>query len=140
MAQQNKPQQAPGEVIAPDRYIVKLRDNLKDPTAAANALARRHGFVVGHVYRRVLRGFSARMSRAVMRMLERNPEVAYIEPDRKFYAIAQTLPTGVDRMDAGPEFTGGEVNADIAIIDTGIDLTHPDLNVVRSTDCAGFGG
>jgi len=140
MARQNNPQQTPGEVIAPDRYIVRLRDDVKDPPAAASELARRHGFVVGHVYRRVLRGFSARMSRAVKRMLERNPEVAYIEPDRKFYAIAQTLPTGVDRMDAGPEFTGGEVNADIAIIDTGIDLTHPDLNLAGSTDCAGFGG
>jgi subtilisin len=80
------------------------------------------------------------MLRAVARILKRQSEVAYIEPDRKFYAIAQTLSTGVDRMEAGPEFTDSDVVADLAIIDTGIDLTHPDLNVAGSTNCARFGG
>ena len=142
MAQAKNPQHTKGEVIAPERYIVRLRDSVQDPPAAARELARRHGFVVGHVYRRVLRGFSARMTRAVVQNLERNAEVAYIEPDRKYYAIGQTLPTGVDRIDAEPELTGSgdNVDVDIAIIDTGIDLDHPDLNVVGSTNCARFGG
>ncbi|UCD80046.1 MAG: S8 family serine peptidase [Desulfobacterales bacterium] len=140
IAQRDKPRQITEQVVAPDRYIVRLRDYVQDPPAAAHDLARRHRFAVGHVYRRVLRGFSARMPQAVARILERHPDVAYIEPDRKYYAIAQTLPTGVDRMDAGPEFTSSDVDADIAIIDTGIDLTHPDLNVAGSTNCALFGG
>ena len=49
-------------------------------------------------------------------------------------AFAQTVPTGVNRVDGDLSSTKsgnafGSVNADIAIIDTGIDLDHPDLNV-----------
>ena len=48
------------------------------------------------------------------------------------------MPTGVDRVDREISSTVsgnriGAVDADIAIIDTGIDLTHPDLNVYRDT-------
>jgi subtilisin family serine protease len=42
----------------------------------------------------------------------------------------------VDRIDAeGQAASGGDV--DVAIIDTGIDLDHPDLHVVGSTNCTG---
>ena len=126
--------------IAPDRYIVVFRDYVEDYPAVARALGARHRFSVGHVYRRVLKGFSARLPAAIKQILERHPDIAYIEPDRRFYAIAQTLPTGVDRMDAGPEVTESDVNVDIAIIDTGIDLHHPDLNVFRSVNCSSFRG
>jgi subtilisin len=44
------------------------------------------------------------------------------------------LPTGINRVDAGlsPARSGdgiGSVNADIAILDTGIDFSHRDLNI-----------
>jgi len=60
--------------------------------------------------------------------LNRNPKIAYIEPDGQVQ-ITQTLPWGVDRIDAevvhqyGNKGTGVKV----AIIDTGIDYNHPDL-------------
>jgi len=62
------------------------------------------------------------------------PEVDYVEPDIKVKAFAQSLPTGIDRVDADLSSAksgdgGGAVNVDIAILDTGIDLSHPDLNV-----------
>jgi len=43
-------------------------------------------------------------------------------------------------MDAELRFTGIDADVDIAIIDTGIDLDHPDLTVAGSTNCARFGG
>lgn len=140
-AQPDDAGQAPGGALGAKRYIVKFRDNVQDHPALARLLERRHRFAAEHVYRRVLKGFSARFPLAVKRILERHPDVAYIEPDRRFYAIAQTIPTGVDRIEAdlGLPNPGG-VDADIAIIDSGLDLDHPDLNVVISTDCAGFGG
>src|SRR5262249_11441352 len=35
--------------------------------------------------------------------------------------------------------TDTRVNVDVAVIDTGVDLTHPDLNVADGTDCTGIG-
>jgi subtilisin len=45
------------------------------------------------------------------------------------YAIAQSQPWGIDRVDADTAHANGETGngADIAIIDTGIDSDHPDL-------------
>ena len=53
------------------------------------------------------------------------------------------MPTGVDRIDADLNATANIdgtdqwVNVDIAIIDTGIDPKHPDLNVFRHVRCTG---
>jgi hypothetical protein len=54
---------------------------------------------------------------------------------------AQVLPTGVDRVDGELSSTvsgngSGSVDVDIAIIDTGIVLSHPDLNVVGGVNCS----
>ncbi|MGI0042908.1 MAG: S8 family serine peptidase, partial [Nitrososphaeraceae archaeon] len=72
--------------------------------------------------------------------LRNDPRVAHIEPDQKVYALnhMQTLPTGVDRIDGDLSYTkagdgsGSVPVVDVAILDTGIDLTHPDLNVYRA--------
>ena len=40
LAQTKNPRTAKGEVIAPDRYIVRLRDDIKDPAAVSRDLAR----------------------------------------------------------------------------------------------------
>ena len=51
-------------------------------------------------------------------------------------AFAQTLPKGINRVDGdlSPTKSGdgsGSVNSDIAILDTGIDTSHPDLLVYK---------
>ena len=49
------------------------------------------------------------------------------------------MPTGIQRVDAASTIILQQyivlesVDADIAIIDSGIDLDHPDLNVYRNT-------
>jgi subtilisin family serine protease len=69
--------------------------------------------------------------------LSHDPRVAYIEPNQQVFLFQQDIPTGIDRIDAEPgaarkpQFNASApVDADIAIIDTGIDIDHPDLNVV----------
>src|SRR4029453_2735503 len=62
--------------------------------------------------------------------------------DRPVYATAQSLPTGVDRIQGDVSSTvsgdgAGSVDLDVAVIDTGIDLDHPDLNVVGGKSCLG---
>ncbi|WP_158056688.1 S8 family peptidase [Halorussus halophilus] len=61
--------------------------------------------------------------------LERNPNIRYVEENGTMHALAQDLPWGIDRVDADITNANGEVGsgADIAIIDTGIDDDHPDL-------------
>ena len=63
------------------------------------------------------------------------PGVDWVEQDRRVRAAAQTLPTGINRADADLSPTAGingvdnRVAADVAVIDTGVSLNHPDLNV-----------
>lgn len=70
--------------------------------------------------------------------LANRDDIRYIEDPVRYEAIAQTIPWGIDRIDADvvhgtdsstdtdddPETGAG---ADVAIIDTGIDRTHSDL-------------
>ncbi len=63
------------------------------------------------------------------------------------HATAQTTPTGINRADADASPTAAingvdqRVNVDVAVIDTGVDLDHPDLNVYRAgaKNCALLG-
>jgi len=69
--------------------------------------------------------------------LREDPRVIAIEPDRIVVAFAQEIPTGIDRIDAdlnplaNIDGIDERVDVDIAILDTGIDENHPDLNVVE---------
>jgi len=119
---------------AQQRYIVVL----KSP-ATPDAVLGRHGLAARHVYRHALRGFTASLTPQRLSRLKADPTVALVERDIPIFATQQTLPTGVDRIGAdanslaridGIDGDGERVDVDIAILDTGIDLDHPDLNVV----------
>ncbi|WP_458188882.1 S8 family serine peptidase [Haladaptatus sp. NG-WS-4] len=78
---------------------------------------------------------AGRFSRQAIEALERRPDVRYIERDGKYRGGGQTLPWGVDRIDANKTsnagFTGS--GAHIAVIDSGIDKNHPDLQAYLGT-------
>ncbi len=132
----------------PEHYIVVLDDDIiRSIPDVANEMARTHGLTLGHVYRHALKGFSARIPDQRLKVLKRDPRVKRIDADRIIYAMPkppgkgkpgngdntpppQKLTTGVNRIDAELNTTSRPVDVDIAIIDTGIDLDHPDLNVV----------
>lgn len=127
--------QAPGAPV-PGQYIVVLQAGA-NPIAVAN----RHGAAAEHVYSAALNGFAGAVPAGRLRALLRDPQVAWVEQDQVVAAFAQTRPTGVLRVNADLNataniddgFTGDvRVNADIAIIDTGIQLNHPDLYVVAN--------
>jgi subtilisin family serine protease len=119
---------------------------------AVQALEARSGFQAEHVYSAALRGFSARLTARQIAALEDDANVAYIEPDGEMHVVAQTLPWGIDKIDADTSSTlagngtGAISNVNVYIIDTGIG-THRDLNRInhvnfaggRNDDCHGHG-
>lgn len=125
--------QTGGPDFIPGRYIVVLEDGV-----SPSEVARGHGFVPEFVYNHALNGFSGPLSHVALAELKQDSRVLHIEQDQKMYASAQTLPTGIDRIDAEPETSPSSYTGDVtvAIIDTGVDYDHPDLNVVHRVDCA----
>jgi subtilisin family serine protease len=123
-----------------DRYIVVL-----DEGADAAKVASNLGLETGHVYRHALDGFSTRMTPATAATVEALPVVDYVQQDRRVRTAAQTTPTGIDRADADLSPTaaiggnGGDVNVDVAVIDTGVQANHPDLRVTQNKNCSLFG-
>ena len=121
-----------------NQYIVVLKSNTPSGTISSLvSKSRTEGAQVPYVFDRVLRGFTIKVPE--VKFLERisnRSDVAYIEPDLKVKMFEQTLPTGVNRIDgdlsqAKSGDGQGAVNTDIAILDTGISLNHPDLNVYK---------
>jgi subtilisin family serine protease len=127
-------------------YVVVLADSTADPAGTARAHALRFGGAVGHVYRHALRGYSVRLSESAAVALRHLPGVVSVERDQVAYTQAQTVPTGVRRVfaDQNPnlDIDGRDdkrVDVDVAVVDTGVDNDHPDLDVVDAIDCHNYG-
>jgi hypothetical protein len=91
---------------------------------------------LGHVYASALEGFSVSLTKQEFESLSKNPDIK-IYPDR-FVMLAKPIPVPVQPPQSIPygiarvgyaNYTGTHL---AWIIDTGIDLNHPDLNVNTS--------
>ena len=100
------------------------------------------------VFRHALKGYATKLTPGQRRKLAADPAVAAIVPDTVVQLAAQSTPVGIKRVRAtaapathidGIDRTADRVNADIAIIDTGIQAGHPDLNVRGGINCTGEG-
>ena len=122
-------------------YVVVLKGSAGSAEVVARRHASRFGASVTHVYRNALSGYSATLSPGRVAALRADPGVAAVVPDRTLHIQAQTVPTGINRIDGELSSTvsgngSGDVNVDVAIIDTGIGA-NSDLNVVGGTNCVG---
>jgi subtilisin len=128
----------PAEAVA--GHIVVFRETA-DVDSDSRNLAAVYGLQVGMLYRHALKGMAAYIPPGILKRLEQDPRVAYIEPVQTMHLHAQTLPTGIDRINVELNTTANidnvdeGVDVDIAIIDSGVDLDHPDLNVWRYAYC-----
>jgi subtilisin family serine protease len=151
--------------IIPGQYIVVFKDNVANPDSATTEIESKHK--LGHLYsyRRAFKGFTATISDTELNSVKNDPRVAFISEDRIVTALdsnedsvgvfsshgsrmndfkqqrpskpAQVIPTGVARINAvGKANKGAGVN--VAVIDTGIDLKHPDLaaNIAGGVNCS----
>ena len=122
------------------QYIVVLADSVADPAAVASEHGRRFEMQPSYVYTTAIKGYAATLSVNQIAQLRADPRVVFISEDRPVEAVAQTLPTGVDRIegDASSTLAGngsGSVSTAVAIIDTGSG-PHKDLNVVGGKNCS----
>ena len=113
-----------------------------DPDTEAPGLAKAYGLQPGFIYQHALKGMSAVVPDGRLTALQHDPRVSYVVEDMERSISEQTLPTGIQRIfaDTNPEIAinGSDdyrVDVDVAVIDTGVDFQHPDLNVVGGVNC-----
>ena len=104
--------------------------------------------VVEHVYGNSIHGFSVKIAPGQLKKLQEDPSVKLIEEDQVMTLVepvikpakgkpggggggspAQQIPWGITRVGGVSDYSGSNV---AWIIDTGVDVTHPDLNVDAS--------
>src|SRR5215210_396357 len=134
---QGQPTQYGGEE---NRFIVVLEDDVSSPNDVADAHARRYGAAVTNVYSHALNGYAAKVPEQALPGIRHDPRVAFVEQDSVQHAADQKLPTGINRIEGDLSSTKAgngldTVNADIAVLDTGIQKDHPDLKVVGGYNC-----
>lgn len=93
---------------------------------------------IDKVYSSTILGFSAKLDNEMLERLRKDPDVSYIEQDMivtfappwergdEDSGAAQETPTGITRVGGAVVYSGDNV---AWVVDTGIDLDHPDLNV-----------
>jgi subtilisin family serine protease len=133
-----------------DRYIVVMDDLMTSAEVGGKAkeMIARHGIAVEHLYDAAMKGFAAKIPPGQLKRMQEEPGINNILPDGLVEAFCHTgpqgLPTGVNRIEADLSPTANinnldnRVNADIAILDTGV-YRHADLNVVVAVDCTRSG-
>ena len=133
----------PAEAAPPAGSIVVLHDGVDAP-AVAREHAARHAAAVSHVYTHALTGYAARIPAAALARLQADPRVRFVAADRPIPLTGRTtqkLPTGINRIEADQSSTTSgngvdSVNVAVAILDSGIQPNHPDLNVVGGVNCS----
>lgn len=101
------------------------------PGPSEQALVRGQGGMIKYTYH-LVPAIAAWIPEPAIEALQKNPNVTTIEPDITVYAVDVELDNtwGVERIGAGVVHDAGNKGAGVmvAIIDSGIDYTHSDLN------------
>jgi subtilisin family serine protease len=136
------PATASAELEARRGHIVLLHAAAGDVGAATELREDRDHFRAAHRYRSALRGFAADLTPTQVSALRRDPGVAAVTLDtaitgnakpngKPVAAAAEVVPAGVRRIGGGATAAG----TGVAVIDTGLDLEHPDLTVAGGVNC-----
>jgi subtilisin len=125
------------------RYIVLLKESVKHPGDVAYRHASNRGAQISHVYGTALKGYAAKLEPAQAEAVARDPLVVSVERDVKGSGEVQSTPTAVKRVFASSNTAlkidekDTRVEADVAVLDTGLDITHKDLYITSLVDCTG---
>ena len=116
--------------------IVVFYDDERDVDGLAAEHGRAYGAEVSARYHSALKGYAATIPQARIDDVRRDPRVAFVSDDREVEAYAQTLPTGVDRIDGelSSHYSSNSWGTAVAVIDTGSG-PHADLNIAGGVNC-----
>ncbi len=127
-------------------YIVVLKEG--NPALVSERHSARFGAAVTHVFKHAVKGYAARVPTSQLDALASDASVFFVSEDRELRAAApppetenpQVTQRSVDRIDAEDSSTRsgngrGSVEINVAVIDSGIDSDHPDLNVAGGVNC-----
>jgi subtilisin family serine protease len=109
-------------------------------TTDVDSLVAEYGLKPRFIYHRAINGFAAPIDDSTVKRLQSDPRVLFVEPDGHVALADQTVGTGLIRMGITnfpvAHIDGGDhrINVNVAVLDTGIQLDHPDLNVVQAVD------
>ena len=123
-------------------FVVVLRDGA-DAAGVTDRLEKATGFTADRRYGAALKGFAARLTSTQTGQLKGDPEVAAVVPDTPVRADAlgpvaarETVPPGIRRVRAATTLQApAAANGAVAVLDTGLDLAHTDLNAVSGINC-----
>jgi hypothetical protein len=113
--------------------IVTLR-----PGVDVDGFVAEFGLKPSRIYRRALKGFAAAVGSDTLTQMKQDSRIIAVEPDGKAVLCDQTVLTGVARMNIThfpmAHIDGGDhrIDVDVAVLDSGIQTNHPDLNVVQA--------
>lgn len=153
----------PARSATPDRYIVVLRPNTDAPTVAQEH-AGTYELTVDHLYEHALKGYAAAIPVGLLAHLKADRRVQSVMPDTEVHADGSGLQPVTTKKPGSPTPTlapqpkqvastglrriGGSgdgvhqtlpnkgAGVGVAVLDSGIDLHHPDLaGAVSGTSC-----
>ncbi|MEN9881120.1 MAG: hypothetical protein RLZZ308_303 [Candidatus Parcubacteria bacterium] len=127
-----------GNAHIPDRYIVVFKDTVVDVDKEVSKIEYEYGVSSDMKYKHAIRGFAGVIPEGKMKALAKDSRVHFISEDREVHLFgkpdvsnpqpSQITPTGVRRIGASASSTGSTgAGVGVAVIDTGIDMKHPDL-------------
>jgi len=111
------------------------------PGPSEQALVRAHGGAIKYSYN-LVPAIAASIPEPAIQGLMRNPNVTYIEPVIEVYAVETELEAswGVEHIGAGIVHDGSNLGTGVkvAIIDSGVYYTHPDLTANFDNENLGY--
>jgi len=127
----NEEQLSPEKAGPPDGLVKVLIGFKEKPGPAQQALVKGVGGKIKYTYN-LIPAIAASVPEVAIDALQKNPNITHVELDSMVYALDTELDNswGVKRIGAGLVHNSGNngEGIKIAIIDTGIDRDHPDLD------------
>jgi len=120
----------PSHIIA-GQYLLQFEDGVLPQDFEDD-----YDIKVLHKYKHAIKGLNFQANDIEIEKIKKDPRVKFVQRDAEVFITVQTLPTGIDRIDTelNPiskiDGIDERVDVDIAILDTGVQIDHPDLNVV----------